>query len=47
MRSRALLLLSITVLLLSACSVGYDYKPLQINCNTPEGAAYCHPSFGP
>jgi hypothetical protein len=48
MRSRALLLLSIAVLLLSACGVGYNYKPLEIDCNSPpQGAWICHPNFIP
>ena len=47
MRSRSLLLLPIAVLLLSACGVGYNYKPLAIDCNSPQGAQICHPNFIP
>jgi len=47
MRSRSLLLLPIAVLLLSACGVGYNYKPLEIDCNSPQGAQICHPNFIP
>ena len=47
MRYRSLLALSIAVLLLAACGVGYNYKPLEIDCNSPEGAQICHPNFMP
>jgi len=47
MRSRALLLLSIAVLLLAACGAGYNFNPRAVDCNTPEGAQLCHPNFNP
>src|SRR5262245_11149585 len=47
MRSRLLLLLPMTVLLVVGCSVGYDYNPRAINCSLPENAQICHPNFMP
>ena len=41
MRSRSLLLLSIVVLLLSACGAGYNYDPLQIDCSIPPYYSVC------
>ena len=45
MRFRSLLLLSIAVLLLSACGGGYHYNPREVDCRTPEGQRLCAPSF--
>jgi uncharacterized lipoprotein len=47
MRFPSLLLLSLAVLLLAACGVGYNFNPQAVDCNSPEGAQLCHPNFVP
>ena len=42
MRSLRQSLLAITVLLLSACGTGYDYKPSQVDCNDRVNYFTCH-----
>ena len=37
MKYRSLLLLSMAVLLLSACGGGYNYNPREVDCRSPEG----------
>jgi hypothetical protein len=40
-------LLAITALLLSACSVGYDYKPSLVDCNAPVNHFTCYFNASP
>jgi hypothetical protein len=42
MRSLRRSLLAITVLALSACGTGYDFKPGLVDCNALENYNICH-----